>query len=522
MPAQWISEESGVYYPVNELGLFPMPPGNQISTTETSLNWIFTHTLSVHGSYPIYGYGHDQAGNLEAVSELGTFTWLPNRQPDFSQTLVSIQPDPAYPGEVIDFTVAVRNTGEIESNLLLTDTLPAGLSVLPDTISNGGQYLAGSNAIAWTIQPAWPGQTYYLTFSAMVDLSPANPTTLQHSLTLKPYWPDISGTIIQPTVSQVNGAITILPTPTDNTSSQTPILYRAEVHQGHLVSDRDVWLYLAASPDAQAVLVREFTLNRASAEWELVQESNWMPFENGDDFFDVHTWTSRRTGMLEWTLSPGDGVKYLAVYLGGDSGRVSHPNAGALIYTNLVTPHGGTLNTNEHVQFRLNLKENELAIWNLVVFSGEADLYAWRPRFAQNPEYLSLGSLPGPGFTIVVSAFSVDETGDHILEVAALDGPLSYRLSPAGDVAVAGLALSKLQGSFDHSTLAAFDQPGNTPYELLLAGEGISRQGLSPNIPPDSPFTLTVPLDGALQPLPPFTPLPTIHRYFMPFIAVKP
>ena len=183
--------DTGSWRPVQAVGEFPTPPGNDLDSTVKTLNWVYTPTHEIRGIYPLWGRSIDAAGNTEDEWVLGTFWWEPDGDPDLSQSHASVAPQHAFPGDTVRVTLGIRNTGVQEAQVAVTDTLPTGLAPLPDSIGDGGQYDAGTGAIRWTLHGLWPGETRFLTFDAQVDpgLAPSEPLALENRLDLLGYWP---------------------------------------------------------------------------------------------------------------------------------------------------------------------------------------------------------------------------------------------------------------------------------------------------------------------------------------------
>ena len=82
--------------------------------------------------------GRTEASTLIHTSDLSTSQKLA------SSTLIESN-------DVITFTVLIRNTGDVSSNAMMTDTLPAGLTLvgLPVVVSGPGSVNAVGNIITW-------------------------------------------------------------------------------------------------------------------------------------------------------------------------------------------------------------------------------------------------------------------------------------------------------------------------------------------------------------------------------------
>lgn len=478
-------DEFGDIASVDAVGAFPMLPGNIFTgTTETQLGWIYRPIFAQHGSFKILGYGTDAAHNFSHdppsyqgadITDMATFFWAPQGAPDFAQTRITSDNADAAPGETVTFTIAVRNSGTEESSLIMTDTVPLGLTVLPESITYGGQYDPGSRTIRWEYGVAWPGETGYRSFSAVVDAAPAitQPQTRYNQLLLHPYVPDVADVYADPPEQVITGTVQLVPPAAARLA--TPVVQRAFVVEGNTVPARDVRLFIQASKPASAVYVREYTLASSGA-WVLAQQSaDWVPFVSAPGVLAVLDTGDALQGWLSWRLSAGDGVKMLEVRVANSQQQVSSTNNGSIIYTNLISPGGQSLAAGDTVQYRVDLAGHVgQAHWQLQVASGEAEVYGWAPRKGYAPTYLSSSPVTSAGVSSSDLSFDVDDAGTYIIEVRAFANGTSYRLVPG----------------------TAVVEPQTSPNTSRL---------------PQRPLTLTIPLSGS--------PLPKlVWRFYQPWI----
>ena len=533
------TDETPTYRSTDAIGTLPMPPDNLFPSSETQLGWIYTPTFATHGTYDIIGYGVDQAGNQETPYGLGVFDWPPIGAPDLRQTLVTGDKDTVYHGDIVTFTLAVRNAGTEDANLFLTDTVPSGLTVLPGSISDQGQYVPASNAIVWHYGTAWPGETRYLNFSVQVNVSPATTTTLQNTLLLHPYYAQSilsPHDYADPPELTVTGALRVLPTPAGaglkpgivDGLIRTPALavLRSFVQEGNTVTDPNVNLYIQLTTQATAVFIREFTLvltDTASytPTWTVANQSGWIPVVSQPGVFTVTTTAADKSFTYPWTLSAGDGVKMLEITAVDANGHQTSANAGNIVYTNLMSANGQTLEQGQRVQYRVDLGSQGLADWQLLVFGGDADTFAWRPRYSGYPNYFTAGSVVTGGLTIRELSFNIEEGGTHILEVQAYTNTTTYRLVPMGSApasALTSIALTQRKGALASADKSTFDVL--TALADWLKESAVQAQ-LHPARPtptlvrlPAHPTTRTVPLTAPTLP-----PAPTIFWYvYLPIV----
>ena len=78
-------------------------------------------------------------------------------------------PDPVRYGQELEYTIQVTNRGQQATHLLITDTLPAGVTLVPGTISSRGS-LNGQD-IEWKVLLLKPGQSVEVSYRVIVKAS---------------------------------------------------------------------------------------------------------------------------------------------------------------------------------------------------------------------------------------------------------------------------------------------------------------------------------------------------------------
>ena len=454
----------------------------------TSLNWIYTPTFEVRGVYPLWARGVDAGGNVEVAWQIGLFWWEPDSMPLLEESRVSVTPHEARSGEVLAFTVGARNTGYQEARILVTDTLPVGLTIVEDSISNNGAYNDLTHEIVWTLDVVWPGETQYLFFNATADATVAS-VMLENRLDMMTYWPWSSDPGVPPEPAHqffsTTNTLTVLPA--GAASPVAPQVFDAAVAEGEIVEDPQVTLVVNANLEAKFLYVREWTWDYSLGSWMLAQESDWLPFEAAPGF-DVTEDAGGRYGRYQWTLTSGDGVKYLGVWVADAHGQISNLNEGNLLRTNLVSGSAQVVAAGQRVQYRMKLNANALAVLSLVTLSGDADLYVWQPRAGFMPHFYS-NAAPGVGPSMDGLAFYVPEEGMYVVEVQAVTDA-AYRLITDGDISGAS--------ALDNET----------------------RQAQVDKVRPQHPRDFSTPfvLSGDM---PPALETPVQYKYYMPMVHVN-
>jgi hypothetical protein len=206
-----------------------------------------------------------------------------------------------------------------------------------------------------------------------------------------------------------------------------PIL---NIEGGFSTQSPDVQLLIEAGSDADVawMYLREWTWVADEGAWIVTQESGWLPY----------------SPSYPWTLSEGDGVKYLGVWLADAARNVSTLDSRNLTFINLM---GGKqfLADTGRIQYRFPLFYQKLAIFNAVSREGNADLYVWQPSSGFRPHYAATGT----GFVDTVG-FLAEQGGLHLVEVQAM-GDSTYQLLSAGDTGLReGTALGTTADTPEH------------------------------------------------------------------------
>jgi hypothetical protein len=180
------------------------------------------------------------------------------------------------------------------------------------------------------------------------------------------------------------------------------------------VSVPQVALSLLAAPDARWMFLREWTPDPTSGNWTTVAESSgWI------DYTETYT----------WTLSAGQGVRYLGVWVADGSGNVSNLDEHTLVFVNRVDGNQ-VLADGQRVQYRGEIEQATWITGLLTTVAGDPDLYVWRPRNAFWPDRYTDATVP-PGQVEDLGYQHAQQSGRYLLEVQAV-GASEYRLELAG------------------------------------------------------------------------------------------
>jgi len=136
--------------------------------------WAFTAGNAIESS-PSLGadgtvYVGSKDGNLYAITNAAPV-------PQFILTKAAM-PTTSYPGMPVTFTLNYANTGTVPAtNAVLTDPLPANLTFVNGSATNGPSYDSTARTLTWnlgTIPPGGKSVSYQLSFKATVDAGTPN------------------------------------------------------------------------------------------------------------------------------------------------------------------------------------------------------------------------------------------------------------------------------------------------------------------------------------------------------------
>jgi hypothetical protein len=392
---------------------------NTTGAQAIAANWRFTATHEFGaGNHIFYGRGEDEAGNHEAAYEIARVVWPPTAAPDLRGSTLTAAPARIRPGETVTLTLTARNAGFQEAHVAASVVLPAGLSLLTETLPADVTYDPVTGALAWPASLLWPGGALRHTFAAVAGAAlPA--TTLDNRATFHAFWPNTD--LLTPEQRQpfldreqtvaVTTTVSVDPTLLAG-ADLTPPWVSLSLRSGQVVTQTAALLGMTAAADVQRMYLREWTLG-ADGAWNVAQGSGWIAY----------------TESYTWPVSAGQGVKYIGVWVADTAGNISTLDEGSLIFVNRV---GGAqlLADGARVQYRGDLEYGNWVVASLLTLMGDPDLYIWRP---------ANGFLPNAWSNATVAPGEVENTGDlfvpsngrYLLEVQAV-GASEYALSLAG------------------------------------------------------------------------------------------
>ncbi len=412
-----IRADAGNWTSAGEVGSwhpFPDKPALEV-------NWAYTATHELGAGYHIfYGQSQDEAGNLEAPYEIGRVTWFPESSPDLGGSSMAASPSVVRPGDTVRFTLTVRNGGFQEALAGLSDVLPAGLTPVADKLPPDVAYDPVANTLTWPSRLLWPGDFISYSFEARAAAGlPAG--TLESTATAHAYWPNtdlLAAADRQRFTSReqkvaFRASVRIDPALAAGADVTPPWASLKAARSPEEAGQAEVTLRIAAASDASRIYLREWKLDPATGQWMVARSSGWMPYAQA----------------YPWTLSAGQGVKYLGAWVADAAGNVSVLDEASLTAVNRLDG-SQALAAGQRIQYRGNEDEGMLLIAYLKTVSGDPDMYAWAPGNAFRPDRGSNEDV-GPGGTEDMGGRGLEQGGRYLLEVQAAV-PSEYKLSVEG------------------------------------------------------------------------------------------
>jgi hypothetical protein len=399
----------------------PMAPAPGLPPVQ--VNWVFTATHKLGaGNHIFTGQANDAAGNVEAAYEIARVLWPPTATPNLVGSSLTVTPAILRPGEVAAFTVVARNGGFQEAHVAMTVTLPAGLTPVTATLPSDMTYDPAGRTLTWEAPTMlWPGQWAQRSFEVQAAAGlPAG--SLATTAAFHAFWPTAG---LTPEQSQpfhdreqtVAATATVAIDPALPAGADvTPPWVHVTRLSGQVVNASQAALAIAADADARWMFLREWAPDPTTGVWAAVQNSGWLDFQ---PFYTP-------------TLSAGQGVKYIGVWVRDAAGNVSTLDEGSLVFVNRIDG-SQALADGQRVQYRGAVKQNAWVVAVLTTLIGDPDMYIWEPYNGFQPDHFVNDSV-APGQTESAGGKLAEPTGLALLEVQAV-GASEYQLALAQDAA---------------------------------------------------------------------------------------
>ena len=120
-----------------------------------------------------FDYGFNRIYDFSSPLQFDRIAATPINWPDLSQSTFSVTPTLGQKGDVLTYTLQIRNTGVADGEVTMTNRLPDSLALIPNSLQpNIGVIQSNGQVITWNVSVA-VGNTASLTYTAIIaDIPP--------------------------------------------------------------------------------------------------------------------------------------------------------------------------------------------------------------------------------------------------------------------------------------------------------------------------------------------------------------
>ena len=271
----------------------------------------------------------------------------------------------------------------------------------------------------WPAIHLWPGEADRHSFDAQVDVGAAK-AILKSRVAFHAFWPNTD--LLPPAQRQafldreqtVTAEASVAVAPSQPAGADfTPPWVDVTLGAKQVVGEPQVSLGIAAASDARRMYLREWTPDPITGAWTVAQNSGWV------DYSSAYT----------WTLSAGQGVKYLGLWVADGAGNVSTLDEHSLVFVNRIDGPQA-LADGQRVQYRGYIAEGTWLLAVLKTISGDPDIYVWRPHNGYRPD-AHRNDTVAPGQVEDLGTDFVPQNGRYLLDIQAV-GASRYELAVSG------------------------------------------------------------------------------------------
>jgi uncharacterized repeat protein (TIGR01451 family) len=372
------------------------------------------------------------------------------------------------PNEPFTFTIKLRNSGTADGVADVSDTLPAELTLVADSITGGGVYDTATRTITWAGVAVPMRAEVALTFDVTHNVT--EPKVVVNTAVITPADADSF---------ERRFPVRLSPQPVtdDNTP---PVINSVLIGDRDVLTDPNVTITIDATDDqgVTQMYVREYQLSTTPfPRWELTQSTGWIPFE----------------AEFDWTLGERSGVHFVAVWVLDGGLNVSQIDRRALDYASLILPDE-SFEQRSLVPYLVHYEAGENVVATLTPSEGNADLFVWYPDSFGLPDKWSVN----PGTAVDEVSFVAPSAGTYLFLVRGFrNSTYNLSITPAGGPEPWALAAAAPQSATMLNSIDAAD--ADWPIHVLL-GAGLDPLGAIEDepAPPEEPvepmFTIYLPV----------------------------
>ncbi len=374
-----------------------------------------------------------------------------------------VSPLQAGPDEELVYTIGLHNSGANDALVTVTDDLPGEVAYVPNSVTGGGVYDAGT--ITWSDITVPAGDDVLLTFAAM-------PTSVTEAVVV------VNTAVIAPSgADPLERSASVLLTPETVVEDVIPpIVTGLTIDDQDVIVDPDVTLHLTAIDNVgvEEMYLKEWALETDPfPHWQEVQSSGWVPYE----------------ATYPWTLEATSGTHFIIAWVADAAGNWSLPTLNAGDYASLLLP-GETVSQHGMVPYMVYFEADVTVTATLTPTLGDADLYVWYPDSHLLPDQKSVN-----GGTAVDSVnFVTPQAGPYLFLVYGYtDATYDLNITPGGGLqANVTNSLSQIAMPSEQASAKA-----ELTTEPVLTQSGLDPLGIAE---PPQIFNVYLPIIAANQP----------------------
>lgn len=363
------------------------------------------------------------------------------------------------PGQVFTYTINLHNSSEIPVSATVSDTLPAQVSYIPGSASDGGTYDATNRTLRWNDISVPEASPVLLTFSVQAESPVITPTRVVNNAIIS------SGGI----ALKRSAKVWLLSQPGGD--NIPPIVHSFTIGDRDVYTSPQVTLSISATDDVKVswMYLKEWALATTPfPHWQEVKSSGWVPFQVD----------------YPWTLSDQSGSHFIGVWVADSSLNRSHLTRRALDFASLLLPNTH-IDQGGMVPYLVYYPAGVPVTAVLKTLSGNADLFVWHPGNMFSPDETS----PAPGSITQTITFTTRTAGTYLFlvhGVKASDFDLS--IIPGGGPRAGLYSDAGRTAGPDASGLAQTLQSDGITYNPVLPQSGLDPLNVA--VDPSGPFFL--------------------------------
>jgi uncharacterized repeat protein (TIGR01451 family) len=370
-----------------------VPAGGTVDLSFEVKSVVYVNAPSVStNTVTITAEGQSFVSSASVMIVKSTVGPAPDPAANLAMSTMTASPPYAGPDQKVTYTVQLRNTGGSSAVANVSDTLPAELALVADSISDGGTYDAATRTIAWRNVEVAATARKELRFQVTPAVSVTEPTPVMNTAMI-----ESNGVALERSFP-----IVLLPEAAGNDKVR-PVVESVTINDGAgMVDNNQVTLNIRASDNdsLDKMHIQEWQISSDRPMWELVNTQKNMTYQE----------------TVDWTLGEQPGTHFIAVWVVDASGNTSLLNRNAVAFVSLTGSE--TVGQSGFVPFLAQLDAGVTVEATLETTSGDADLYVWFPGNLGQPDEASTNE----GVATDTVSFTTSKAGIYLFLVHGIPG----------------------------------------------------------------------------------------------------